>query len=443
MMNGSSFKKHRNKIIDILQNNDLSESLIFMPSPSEPKEEFTESELPFLQEGIFFWLTGWDKPSSSLIIDVKNRHSILITPHYDEEYEIWYGKAPSNDEIIEQTGVDEVLQGADTNTVLNNLEKSLHPKHRLLAFPHQPSQTNDDIGTLVCAVSIGRREKFDHEIISLRKASVTTSNALVEVMKNCKPEIPESNLEALFLFHGTLLGGRGLSFPITVASGKHAAHLHYSENKDIAHDGDLVLIDCGLYVDHYAGDVTRTFPVNGKFTEIQKKVYNAMLRAQNSLIECVKPGVTLYELENNLFVHIFEVLRMLKIVKIDEEYNRKVAELFCPHSLSHHIGVSVHDWSFYNGQSLLNVNILDAFTLLPNMVISIEPGIYFNARLLQRHVNNPEYAIVDFARALELADTVCAIRIEDDIRVTPDGREVLSTCPKTVEEIEAIMAQNK
>ena len=441
-MNGDCFKQHRQKVVEILQKGGLSSSLIFMPCPSTPKEVFTGSELTFVQEGIFFWLTGWERPSSSIIIDVRNCYSILITPHYDDEFEVWYGKAPTNDEIIRQTGVDEVLQGADVNEILSDLEKKWKPKHRLLAYRHNPVRPIDDIGTLICAVSIGRRQKFPHEIEALRKASVTSSTALVEVMRNCKPDILESSMAAIFLFHGTLMGGRGLSFPITAASGKNAAHLHYSDNSGVAHAGDLVLMDCGLYVDHYAGDVTRTFPVSGKFSEIQKKAYNAMLHAQCALIECVKPGVTLYELETHLYIHIFEILRVLEVVGKDDPFDRKVAELFCPHSLSHHIGVSVHDWSYYDGECLLKVNPYDAFVLQPNMVISIEPGIYFNRILLQKHSDNPEFKIVNFQKAIELSESVAAIRIEDDILVTTDGREVLSTCPKTVEKIEAIMASN-
>ncbi|OHT12517.1 Clan MG, family M24, aminopeptidase P-like metallopeptidase [Tritrichomonas foetus] len=441
-MNGICFRQHRDRIISILKFGGLENSLIYMPSPSEPKELFTESDLPFVQEGIFFWLTGWERPSSSIIIDVKNNRSILITPAYDEEYETWHGKAPSNGEIIDQTGVDEVLQGANARDQLHHLQKKLKPKHRLLAFKLSPQLPIDDIGTLVCAVSIARRTKFDHEIEMLRKAAGVSSKALIEVMKFCQPEIPECNLEAAFLFYGTLFGGRGLSFPTIAASGWHGAYLHYTENKDIAHNGDMVLFDCGLYVDHYAGDITRTFPVNGKFSEVQKLVYNALLKAQCSMIESVRPGITLYELDSQLFNHIFEILKLIGIVNDTCPFSIEIAQLFCPHSISHHIGVSVHDWSYYDGKCLLNYNPMEAFTLEKNMIISIEPGIYFNSISLQRSKGKREYSAVNFDRAFEFAKTVCAIRIEDDVLVTSTGHEVLTSfCPKTTEEIEAIMAQ--
>lgn len=444
-MNGRCFKLHRDRVINIINNGNLEDSLIFMPSPPVPKEIFTDSDLPFTQEGIFYWLTGWEHPASAIIIDVKNNHSILITPSFDEDYETWYGKAPTDDEIMNQTGVDEVKQGVNAEQFLNEFttKHKQSIKYRLLAFPLRHMLKIDDIGTLVCAVSIARRSKFDHEIEALRRASVVSSAALVEVMKYCRPEISESDLAAVFLFKGTLLGGRGLSFPIIAASGCQGAYMHYTANNNIAHDGDMVLFDCGLYVEHYAGDVTRTFPVNGTFSEIQKKVYKLLLRAQCALINIVKPQITLYDLENNMLVQIFEILRNIGVVDYKVEFDREVAQLFCPHTTSHHIGVSVHDWSFYNGKSLLTVDMMEAFRLIPNMVISIEPGIYFNAISLNRNRNDPRYTIVNFDLALELAKTVCAIRIEDDILVTQDGCEVLSTCPKKIEEIELIMAESK
>ena len=443
-MNGCCFKLHRNRVINILTNGNLEDSIIFMPSAPAPKEVFTDSELPFTQEGIFYWLTGWEHPASAIIIDVKNNHSILITPSYDEEYETWHGKAPTDDEIIEQTGVDEVKQGVNAEIFLSEFTKEHIQtiKHRLLAFKLQNMIDIDDIGTLVCAVSIARRSKFDHEIEALRRASIVSSSALVEVMKYCRPEIKERDLAAVFLFKGTILGGRGLSFPTIAASGCQGAYMHYTANDHIAHDGDMVLFDCGLYVEHYAGDITRTFPVNGVFSEIQKKVYNLLLRAQCALVNIVKPHVTLYDLEDSMLVQIFEILRNIKVVDDEVEFDREIAQLFCPHTTSHHIGVSVHDWSFYDGKSLLQVDTMEAFELIPNMVISIEPGIYFNNLLLERYKDNPQYSMVNFDLAFELAETVCAIRIEDDVLVTQDGCELLSYCPKKVEDIEKIMAED-
>jgi Xaa-Pro aminopeptidase len=153
--------------------------------------------------------------------------------------------------------------------------------------------------------------------------------------------------------------------------------------------------------------------------------------------------VTLLDLDNAQFVHIFEVLRHAGVVDANAEYNRRVASLFCPHSLSHHIGASVHDWSWFDGPCLLRDDPYKAFSLVPNMVISIEPGIYFNSASLVRARTDPAYAIVNFERALELSVSVCAVRIEDDVLVLRDGREVLTTCPKAVEAIEETMRKDK
>lgn len=439
-MKGSAFRMHRARIIQLLKERSLTNSIIYMPSPAEPRESFTEARLPFVQDGIFFWLTGWDQPSSGVIIDVKNDHTTLLTPRYSPEYEILYGKAPTKEQIIDLTGSDDVLECEDHEEILKVIEGSVKPEHRLLAFPMKTSSPIDDLGTLVCAVSIARREKFDHEVEVLGRAARATSDAVKEVMRFCRPGMPEKFLEAAFLFHATLFGGQGPAFPVTSASGWHSSYLHYRANRDIVKDGDMVLFDCGIYVDHYAGDVTRTFPVNGKFSDDQKLVYEALLQAQIALIELVKPGVNLHELDVALYVQIFEVLRTIGVVTEDAEYVRDVANLFCPHSCSHHIGASVHDWSFFDGESLLKSDPIEAIKLVPNMVISIEPGVYFNRLSILKRKEDPLFGHVNFDRALELASTVCAIRIEDDVLVTSTGRTVLSTAPKTVEEIERIMS---
>ena len=440
-MKGFAFRTHRARIIEILKERGLANSIIYMPSPAEPRESFTEARLPFVQDGIFFWLTGWDQPSSGVIIDVKNERTTLLVPRYSPEYEILYGKAPTKQEIKSLTGSDDVLECEDHEEILKEIENSVRPEHRLLAFPMKTPSPIDDLGTLVCAVSIARRAKFDHEIEVLRRAARATSNAVKEVMRYCKPGMPERVLEAAFMFHSTIFGGQGLAFPVTAASGWHSAYLHYRANSGIVKDGDMVLFDCGVYVDHYAGDVTRTFPVNGKFTPDQKLVYEAVLRAQLALIELVKPGISLHDLDVALGVHMYEVLRIIGVVSEDAEYVGEVANLFCPHSCSHHIGASVHDLSFFDGESLLKSDPSEAMKLVPNMVISIEPGVYFNRKAILKRKDDELFRRVNFDRALELAQTVCAVRIEDDILVTPEGRLVLSTAPKTVEEIETIMAR--
>lgn len=439
---GMCFKKHRNRIIQILMKGNLVDCLIYMPSPKTPYEKFNGSELPFQQESIFFWLTGWYCPDSAVIMDVKNNYTILITPNYGTTYNTWTGRIPSVDEIKRQTGVDEVVLNNDPISVLNQYQGKLKPKHRLLAFKIDPPSEIDDFGTLIQAVSSARYIKFDHEIEALRLASEATSNAIIEVMKECRPGLPEAVLAAAFYYRGTLLGGRGLSFPTIAASGRNGSYLHYRSNDGYLQSGDMVLLDCGLFVNHYAGDVSRTFPINGVFSPDQKLVYNQLLHAQNALIECVKPNANILEINMTMYYLIFEILQKVGAIDQKAYFKEEVVKTFCPHSVSHHIGASVHDWNFCKEKGLLQLDQKRSLILVPNMVISIEPGLYFNEENIMQVKDKPEYSIINFPRALELCKTVCAIRIEDDVLVTNNGRDVLSTCPKTVEDIEAIMSNN-
>ena len=189
----------------------------------------------------------------------------------------------------------------------------------------------------------------------------------------------------------------------------------------------MILLDCGLFYQHYAGDITRTFPASGKFSDDQKLVYNALLAKQIELIEEVKPGVSMGALQMSMFDKVLQICKELKLVP-ESCTDLSYARFFCPHGLSHHIGCNVHDQC----QS-------DGGVLQPDMVISIEPGIYFHEERLKKEA--ADLPQLDMALAMRYAKSVGGIRIEDDVLVTPTGFDVLSkNCPKKVEEIEALMA---
>jgi Xaa-Pro aminopeptidase len=247
----------------------------------------------------------------------------------------------------------------------------------------------------------------------------------------------EYELEAVFRFHGARLGLRNVSFLPIVAAGRNSTCLHYHENSAQVRDGDLVLMDCGLFWEHYSGDVTRTFPANGRFSEIQGAVYRQLLGVQVRLIEIVRPGLSVAELVGECQRLIYEALTALGVVR--EGGSPEIVSFFMPHGLAHGLGCTKHDLA---RRSSPRIRALDASVLVPGMVISIEPGLYFNRERLKVQVEeNREFAMsVNREVVEELADRVGGIRIEDDVLVTEEGREVLSTCPKTVEEIEALFA---
>ncbi|KAH0789541.1 Clan MG, family M24, aminopeptidase P-like metallopeptidase [Histomonas meleagridis] len=440
MMDGSCFTQHRSKLLEMFRTNfNVTSGIIFYESPDQPKEPYSNSELPFLQEALFYWVSGWSNPDSAITIDIESGHTILYIPSYDEHYEIWTGPIPTNQSIIDQTGVNEVRF---TKQYLDDVMSYVQKKIKL--YSSSASNKNSmkcDNEIFVQAAGMARIEKLPHEISNIRTAAEKTGKALVESMKNCKPGLHEYDIETMFEYYGARLGCRNVSFKTIVGSGQHAVYLHYTANDGLIKDGDLVLVDCGLFENHYAGDITRTFPASGKFSPDQALVYNLLLEKQIELIRMVKPGLTFQQLNGEMFKSIMAILESLGIASsegLDKEKMLTVARLFCPHSLTHNVGCNVHDLVYNTTEK----DKWKASTLLrPGMVITAEPGIYFHKVRLERERNNPNYACVNFDKALHYADTVGGIRIEDDLLVTEDGSEVLScNCPKTIEEIEKIMS---
>ena len=426
-MDGQYFKLHRQSVVNAFHQYGMKTGVIVYSSPVVQKEPFSDSDLSFSQEALFYWLTGWSNPNTHIIIDITTGKSTLVTSGYNEYYEIWTGPIPTKDEIINQTGVDNIIDSTEMVKYVQNLNPS---KIYSTTLPLKDFQ-NVDQYTLLVTSNICRRIKLPHEIEWLRKASQITGETIKKVLKKVKPLMKESDIESLFKYKGSQLGCSEVSFLTIVASGQNSVYLHYSSNSGIVKEGDLVLLDCGLFYKHYAGDITRTFPANGKFSEVQKLVYNSLLKQQIILCNAVKPGFSFSLLDSMMYKSIFEVCKEVGVVLNDAVYSFNIAQLFCPHSVSHSIGCNVHDQAlFYFGDDIFRTN----------MVVSVEPGIYFNRKRIEKVRSNQLYADVNFDRAFELAEKVGGIRIEDDVLVTENGCEILSACcPKTVEEIEELM----
>lgn len=436
-MNGECFAAHRKKLIQLLNEHRLGRSVIFLRSGKEETEPFSNGEKAFYQEALFYWLTGWNEPNSGLIINVAQNHSILLLPNYDDNYEVWTGDIPSDSEVISITGVDEVACMNALEDILDEINTKDQPVRRLLGYPEERPMQYDDTTTLITAAGLARKVKFDWEIECLTTAALLTSDSVVSVMKSCKPDIAEKVIEATFLFEGMKRGADGLCFPTIAASGQNASFLHYVRNSSVVKDGDLVLLDCGLFYKHYSGDVSRTFPANGKFTEVQKKVYNLLLNLQVQLINMVKPGVTIDDLDHVMLLGVHNILINLGIIPHNTKPKFNLISIFIPHSVSHHIGCNNHDPVIYNPPSKIKLPKDDQI-LGPGMVISIEPGIYFNrTNILRAKADNIPF---NYDVALSFCDPIGGIRIEDDVLVTSNGFKVLSNTPKTVEEIERVMS---
>jgi len=204
------------------------------------------------------------------------------------------------------------------------------------------------------------------------------------------------------------------------------------------HNGDLILLDCGIFYNHYAGDVTRTFPANGKFTPIQREVYSYLLEEQVHLISLVKPGATKTSLNDEMFKGIFRIAQKCGLLPQEEQYSKTIASVFIPHGLSHGVGVNVHCISKFKGCPQIHDEW--NYVLEQGMVITIEPGIYFNSDYFDLLKTDEKFKSINFERGYQLANEVGGIRIEDDVLVTETGAEILDDLPRTCEEVEAWMA---
>lgn len=245
--------------------------------------------------------------------------------------------------------------------------------------------------------------KEPYELEKMRKAMDITRMGVEAMMANARPGMMEYEIEAHFDFTLMQHGAREKAFQTIAAAGERGTILHYTKNNGKTKDGDLLLVDCGAQVDWYNGDISRTFPVSGKFTERQKLVYNIVLEGQQKVIDAIRPGQPFSRLNEILKEHYLEALKEIGLV----ETMADVAKYYY-HGVSHYLGAETHDIGRYTER-----------VLQPGMVLTVEPGLYIE-----------EWGI--------------GIRIEDDALVTEDGCEIMTKdMIKTVEEIEAFMAKGK
>lgn len=394
---------------------------------------------PYRQDSDFYYLTGFNEPEA-LAVFIPGREQgeyILFCREYDETKALWEGahaglegavKHYEADDSFPIDDLDEILPG-----LLENKGKVFYPMgrdpeldHSLLEWiNHLRGQSRRGVsapGELVTLEHIlheMRLFKSPAELKLMRRAAEVSAHAHARAMQVCKPGMHEYQIEAELLYQFYQGGLRHVAYPSIVAGGKNACVLHYTENKDVLHKGDLLLIDAGAECDHYAADITRTFPVSGRFSEPQKQLYQLVLDAQSSALEQVKPGLPWNAAHDAAVETITQGLVELGILKgkvkkliKDEKYKP-----FFMHRIGHWLGMDVHDVGDYKVDQEWRL-------LEPGMVLTVEPGLYIPA---------------DYDKVEEKWRGI-GIRIEDDILVTANGYECLTAAvPKSIEEIEALM----
>lgn len=394
---------------------------------------------PFRQDSDFYYLTGFNE-ADALAVFIPGREQgeyVLFCREYDATKALWEGAHAGLEGATTHYGADDAFPIDDLDEILpgmlENKAKVFYPMgkngeldHKLLDWiNHIRKQSRSGVtapGELVSLEHIlheMRLFKSAEEIKLMRRAAEISAQAHVRAMQYCQPGVHEFEIEAELIHQFMRSGLRAVAYPSIVAGGKNACVLHYTENADKLRKGDLLLIDAGAECDHYAADITRTFPVSGKFTEPQRLLYQLVLDAQEAALAEIAPGIAW----NKAHEASVEVLtkglvelgllkgRVKKLIK-EEKYKQ-----FYMHRIGHWLGMDVHDVGDYK--------IKDEWRLLePGMVLTVEPGLYVAAD----------------CQTVDKQWRGIGIRIEDDVLVTADGHEVLTALvPKSIEAIEAVM----
>jgi Xaa-Pro aminopeptidase len=397
-----------------------------------------DSSHAFRQDSNFWYLTGFNEAESTLVLLVdgsKNIQSIAFVPEKDELKEIWDGYRAGPDGAVNDHGFDLAFKNTDINKKLPELiagcDQVLYPvgKNRCLdtdviewikaAKSKDRHSSAIDIADASSKVGNQRLIKDEDEITIMKKACQISAEAHVEAMKFVKPGMTEQEMEAFYLYEFSKRGGRFSAYTPIVAGGENACVLHYVENSQPLKDGELLLVDAGCEYELYASDITRTFPINGKFTDPQLAIYEVVMEAQLKSIEAITADHNVMDAQIISEKIITQGLIDLGILKggLDDLHAQGAYKKFYMHKIGHWLGIDVHDAGDYmeNGEFM---------KFKPGMVTTVEPGIYI-----------PSSADVeDKWKGI-------GIRIEDDILVTNDGNENLTSfVPSDPKEIEALMA---
>ena len=397
-----------------------------------------DSSHAFRQDSNFWYLTGFNEPESTLVLlinESKDVQSIAFVPKKDALKEIWDGYRAGPNGAVKDHGFDLAFD----NTEIDEKLPDLLAGYNQVFYPVGKSQKLDadvidwiktarskdrhsspiDIADASSKIGNERLIKDEDEIEIMKKACQISAEAHVEAMKFVKPGMNEQELEAFYQYQFSKRGGRFAAYTPIVAGGENACVLHYVENSKALKDGDLVLVDAGCEFELYASDITRTYPINGKFTAAQLAIYEVVLEAQQKSIEAVTVNNNVMDSQIISEKVITQGLIDLGILNgsMEELHETGAFKDFYMHKIGHWLGIDVHDAGDYTEDG-------EYMKFKPGMVTTVEPGIYISSTA---NVKDQWKGI--------------GIRIEDNILVTAKGNQNLTDfVPSNPKEIEALMA---
>lgn len=385
-----------------------------------PKQKTLDMDYPFCVNRNFYYMTGFDKPNQFLMIEKIDGavREWLFIDRPDPYLERYTGKMIDKEEAAQRSGVTcaEYIDRFDWHIgrllSRNCFEHVLFDFHKReldsVRYPENDmcerithAYPNLKVGTVSALINNQRRIKDEQELACMRRAIDITQKGIEAIMDHLRDGVNEAELQAHFDFALTMNGAKDTAFDSIIAGGANSNVLHYANNDQTVHNGDVVLLDLGAEYGYYAADISRTLPVSGRFTPVQKTVYNAVLYGQEKVFEFLAPGKPVEDTLRIAREAIGEKLLEAGLIKDPSEMERVL-----PHGVSHYVGLDCHD-------------VGERGLLMPGMVVTMEPGAYL-----------PELGF--------------GVRIEDDVLITKDGAQLLSAqIPKTVEQIEAYLAGRK
>lgn len=439
--------------------------LALFPSNNESPMNYPDNTYHYRQDSNFLYFFGLDQPGPAGVIDFDTGEDILFGDDVGIDEIIWMGELPSMKSLGEQVGVSNIQPGSALGDYIREAMqkgRKVHylPPYRadtLLELAALMGQSHDEIGSgasmeLIRAVIALRSIKEPEEIEEISKAIDITREMHIAAMKMAHPGIYEreiaGRIEGIALSHGT-----SAAFPIILSMDGQTLHNHYHGN--LLKEGRMMVTDAGAEtVNHYAGDITRTVPVGGKFSQRQKEIYEIVLRAENQAIEGIRPGVPYRDIHLDAARIIARGLKDLGLMKgnVEEAVEAGAHAMFFPHGLGHMMGLDVHD---LEGLGEDHVGYSDTIKrseqfgtaylrlgkeLQTGYVLTVEPGIYFIPALIDLWKSEGRFReFINYDKAESYKD-LGGIRIEDDVLVTDTGHKVLGKpIPKSIPEVEETM----
>src|SRR5882672_5747340 len=414
-------------------------SVAIIPSAREATRS-NDTQYRFRQDSDFYYLTGFEEPDSIAVVAPgrERRYTLFVRPR-DPGQVIRVGRRAGLEGVKAEFGTDasfpaaafemklqDILDGADKlyyrlgayPDIDNTIIRQIAQMRALKRKPIHPPRTIIDPATIVHELRV---LKSPEEIELMQRAADIAAEAHVEAMKTVRPGMKEYEVEAQIEQVFRRRGAAGPSYTSIIGAGPNATVLHYINNDGELRDGELLLIDAGAEYKGYASDITRTFPISGRYSKGQREIYDLVLETQMSCVEMVRPGTTHDELKQHSVEMLTEGMVRLGLLKgkTDELIKEKKYEQFYMHGLGHMLGIDVHDVGRYYYDQ-------ESRALEAGVVMTVEPGLY----IAPNTKDIPEQYLG------------IGVRIEDDVLCTQNGPRVLTNkVPKQPEEIESLMAR--